>query len=80
MLVPMVALTPVCSQPPDIFPLLQHSLTLQIVSDLIATTGRRFYQRLFPLLVTQSVRGFILQRLNPERQSTKWTFRLRGAL
>ena len=52
------------SEPSGVLPLFQRLLTTDLVTDLVAATGQRFYQRLFtPLIILW---GFIYQRLNAD--------------
>ena len=52
------------SEPSGVLPLFQRLLTTSLVTDLVAATGQRFYQRLFTPLVI--LWGFIYQRLNAD--------------
>ena len=51
-------------EPGKVIPLFQRLLTTGLVTELVAATGQRFYQRLFTPLVI--LWGFLFQRLNPD--------------
>ena len=51
-------------EPSGVLPLFQRLLTTGLVTELVAATGQRFYQRLFTPLVI--LWGFLFQRLNPD--------------
>lgn len=51
-------------RPADVLPLFKRLLPSQVIAELVAATGKRFYHRLFiPLVVLW---GFTFQRLNPD--------------
>ena len=61
---PTIAPSSLCAQPVEVYPWFQRALTPRVVSELVAATGQRFYQRLFlPLVILW---GFVFQRLNPD--------------
>lgn len=50
--------------PPELLPVFQELLPTKVIHELIAATGKRFYQRLFTPLVV--IWGFLFQRLHQD--------------